>query len=136
MMPKLTRVAGFEWGTGFYINPTAPEEAAEVLRKAKICRRATGCVQRRCGARAPCVKLTCVWYVNGLQSGNNSVVECDLAKVEVAGSNPVSRSNFYIRLATLASSNASFGSTALARRTLLSGPSRSLTDRVHGSVRL
>jgi hypothetical protein len=26
-------------------------------------------------------------------SGNNSVVECDLAKVEVAGSNPVSRSN-------------------------------------------
>ena len=29
-------------------------------------------------------------------SGNNSVVECDLAKVEVAGSNPVSRSNFYI----------------------------------------
>ena len=27
-----------------------------------------------------------------LLSGNNSVVECDLAKVEVAGSNPVSRS--------------------------------------------
>ena len=27
-------------------------------------------------------------------SGNNSVVECDLAKVEVAGSNPVSRSIF------------------------------------------
>src|SRR6266567_8884654 len=27
-------------------------------------------------------------------SGNSSVVECDLAKVEVAGSNPVSRSNF------------------------------------------
>jgi hypothetical protein len=25
-------------------------------------------------------------------SGNNSAVECDLAKVEVAGSNPVSRS--------------------------------------------
>ena len=29
-------------------------------------------------------------------SGNNSVVECDLAKVEVAGSNPVSRSNFLL----------------------------------------
>jgi hypothetical protein len=29
-----------------------------------------------------------------LLSGNNSVVECDLAKVEVAGSNPVSRSIF------------------------------------------
>ena len=27
-------------------------------------------------------------------SGSNSVVECDLAKVEVAGSNPVSRSSF------------------------------------------
>ncbi len=26
-------------------------------------------------------------------SGNNSVVECNLAKVEVAGSNPVSRSS-------------------------------------------
>jgi hypothetical protein len=26
--------------------------------------------------------------------GSNSVVECDLAKVEVAGSNPVSRSRF------------------------------------------
>jgi UDPglucose--hexose-1-phosphate uridylyltransferase len=33
IMPKLTKVAGFEWGTGFYINPTAPEEAAEVLRE-------------------------------------------------------------------------------------------------------
>lgn len=32
IMPKLTRVAGFEWGTGFYINPTAPEEAAAFLR--------------------------------------------------------------------------------------------------------
>ncbi len=29
--PKLTRVAGFEWGTGFYINTVAPEEAAEIL---------------------------------------------------------------------------------------------------------
>jgi hypothetical protein len=27
-----------------------------------------------------------------LKSGNNSVVECNLAKVDVAGSNPVSRS--------------------------------------------
>lgn len=31
IMPKLTRVAGFEWGTGFYINPTSPEEAARYL---------------------------------------------------------------------------------------------------------
>jgi UDPglucose--hexose-1-phosphate uridylyltransferase len=36
LMPKLTRVAGFEWGTGFYINPTPPEEAAEFLRNAEI----------------------------------------------------------------------------------------------------
>jgi UDPglucose--hexose-1-phosphate uridylyltransferase len=35
IMPKLTKVAGFEWGTGFYINPTPPEEAAEYLREEK-----------------------------------------------------------------------------------------------------
>jgi UDPglucose--hexose-1-phosphate uridylyltransferase len=34
IIPKLTKVAGFEWGTGFYINPTAPEEAAKFLREA------------------------------------------------------------------------------------------------------
>jgi UDPglucose--hexose-1-phosphate uridylyltransferase len=32
--PKLTKMAGFELGTGFYINPTPPEVAAEDLRKA------------------------------------------------------------------------------------------------------
>ncbi|HUT54555.1 MAG TPA: galactose-1-phosphate uridylyltransferase [bacterium] len=32
VMPKLTQVAGFEWGSGFYINPTPPEDAAEALR--------------------------------------------------------------------------------------------------------
>jgi UDPglucose--hexose-1-phosphate uridylyltransferase len=32
-MPKLTKTAGFEWGTGFHINPTPPEEAAEYLRE-------------------------------------------------------------------------------------------------------
>ena len=31
IMPKLTRVAGFEWGTGFYINPVPPEDAAKFL---------------------------------------------------------------------------------------------------------
>jgi UDPglucose--hexose-1-phosphate uridylyltransferase len=36
IMPKLTRTAGFEWGTGFYINPTSPEEAADVLRSVKL----------------------------------------------------------------------------------------------------
>jgi UDPglucose--hexose-1-phosphate uridylyltransferase len=33
VMPKLTKVAGFEWGTGFYINPVPPEEAARHLRE-------------------------------------------------------------------------------------------------------
>jgi UDPglucose--hexose-1-phosphate uridylyltransferase len=36
ILPRLTRVAGFEWGTGFYINPTSPEEAAAFLRDAVI----------------------------------------------------------------------------------------------------
>ena len=35
-MPKLTKTAGFEWGTGFYINPTPPEEAAKFLRDANV----------------------------------------------------------------------------------------------------
>ena len=34
--PKLTKIAGFEWGSGFYINPTPPEEAAKFMREAKI----------------------------------------------------------------------------------------------------
>ncbi len=33
IIPKLTKVAGFEWGSGFYINPTTPEEAAAYLRE-------------------------------------------------------------------------------------------------------
>ncbi len=33
LLPRLTRVAGFEWGTGFYINPTPPEDAAKFLRQ-------------------------------------------------------------------------------------------------------
>ena len=32
-MPKLTRVAGFEWGSGFYLVPTPPEVAAKLLRE-------------------------------------------------------------------------------------------------------
>jgi len=32
IIPRLTNIAGFEWGTGFYINPTPPEESAEMLR--------------------------------------------------------------------------------------------------------
>jgi UDPglucose--hexose-1-phosphate uridylyltransferase len=36
IIPKLTKTAGFEWGTGFYINPTPPEEAAKFLREASV----------------------------------------------------------------------------------------------------
>lgn len=36
VMPKLTNVAGFEWGSGFYINETSPEFAAKCLREANI----------------------------------------------------------------------------------------------------
>jgi UDPglucose--hexose-1-phosphate uridylyltransferase len=33
LIPKLTKVAGFEWGSGFFINPTPPEEAVRYLRE-------------------------------------------------------------------------------------------------------
>jgi len=36
IMPKLSKVAGFEWGSGFYINPTPPEQAAADLRLENI----------------------------------------------------------------------------------------------------
>lgn len=36
IIPKITNVAGFEWGTGFYINPVSPEEAAAYLRQIEI----------------------------------------------------------------------------------------------------
>ena len=34
IMPKVTNVAGFEWGSGFYINTIPPEDAARRLRAA------------------------------------------------------------------------------------------------------
>jgi UDPglucose--hexose-1-phosphate uridylyltransferase len=36
LSPKLTSVAGFEWGSGFYINPTPPEESAKFLREIRL----------------------------------------------------------------------------------------------------
>ncbi|MGB0645736.1 MAG: galactose-1-phosphate uridylyltransferase [Bradymonadia bacterium] len=32
IVPTLTQVAGFEWGTGFHINPVSPETAAKTLK--------------------------------------------------------------------------------------------------------
>jgi UDPglucose--hexose-1-phosphate uridylyltransferase len=34
IMPRLTGVAGFEWGSGFFINTAAPEHTAQALREA------------------------------------------------------------------------------------------------------
>ncbi len=34
IIPRITKVAGFEFSTGYYINPLPPERAAEALRKA------------------------------------------------------------------------------------------------------
>ncbi|NOZ79777.1 MAG: galactose-1-phosphate uridylyltransferase [Acidobacteria bacterium] len=34
LVPRVTRIAGFEWGSGYTINPTPPEEAARFLREA------------------------------------------------------------------------------------------------------
>jgi len=36
VMPQLTHTAGFEWGSGFHINPIAPEEAARYLRETVV----------------------------------------------------------------------------------------------------
>ncbi len=33
LTPRLTNAAGFEWGTGIFINVVSPEEAASVLRQ-------------------------------------------------------------------------------------------------------
>ena len=91
-MPKLTRVAGFEWGTGLLHQPdVAGGGGAGAARRRESCSRARladALVDRADRGRV----------VRSLAaSGNNSVVECDLAKVEVAGSNPVSRSNLRSR---------------------------------------
>ena len=36
IIPRVTKTAGFEWGTGFYINPVPPENAAKFLREVDI----------------------------------------------------------------------------------------------------
>ncbi|MGB5684582.1 MAG: galactose-1-phosphate uridylyltransferase [Candidatus Electrothrix sp.] len=36
IVPKLTNIAGFEWGTGFYINPMPPEDACRYLRQVEL----------------------------------------------------------------------------------------------------
>ena len=36
IIPRLAKVAGFEWGSGFYINPVPPEDAAAFLREVEV----------------------------------------------------------------------------------------------------
>ena len=36
LFPHLVKTAGFEWGSGFYINPTPPEAAAKFMRNLKV----------------------------------------------------------------------------------------------------
>lgn len=36
LIPRLTKIAGFEWGTGMMINPYPPEAAAELLRSQAV----------------------------------------------------------------------------------------------------
>jgi len=54
IMPKLIKVAGFEWGSGFYICPTPPEESARFLREAQA-----NAAQCQCGSEtATCLEPT------------------------------------------------------------------------------
>ena len=36
IVPKLTSIAGFEWGTGFYINPMPPEDTCQYMREIEL----------------------------------------------------------------------------------------------------
>ena len=36
LIPRITTIAGFEWGSGLHINPTPPEEAARYLREVEL----------------------------------------------------------------------------------------------------
>jgi UDPglucose--hexose-1-phosphate uridylyltransferase len=36
IIPRIMRTAGFEWGSGFHINPIAPEKAVEDLRSVSL----------------------------------------------------------------------------------------------------
>ena len=101
LMPRIARLAGFEWGSGFYINPTSPEEAAEVLRR-------SSCPD----ARVPGRLNACGPYGSFVvrASGNNSVVECDLPRSKSRVRISVSRSNIFA--GALASCSARFATWA------------------------
>src|SRR5205085_11041303 len=64
IIPKLTNVAGYAWGSGFFINPVPPEDAAAALREDPAC-------------RGP--GLDVAGYNLALVCGTSSVVAHDLA---------------------------------------------------------
>ena len=35
-LPRVTRSAGLEWGSGLHVNPVSPERAAQILKSAKF----------------------------------------------------------------------------------------------------
>lgn len=41
VLPRLTRQAGFDWSSGFYVNPTPPEDAARFLKETLALHEAT-----------------------------------------------------------------------------------------------
>ncbi|NMB16302.1 MAG: galactose-1-phosphate uridylyltransferase [Firmicutes bacterium] len=47
LLPRLTTIAGFELGSGYYINPTAPEVAAGSLREAALGKASMGANHRK-----------------------------------------------------------------------------------------
>lgn len=42
LLPRLTNQSGFDWGAGFYVNPTPPEDAARFLREALALQQVAG----------------------------------------------------------------------------------------------
>ncbi len=92
--PRRIRIGG-AWFAGSALNSTRPVVSMRSRRLRFVrCRRSAD--DERFALFSACfLRLSrSICYSKMFStSGNNSVVECDLAKVEVAGSNPVSRSN-------------------------------------------
>ncbi len=42
ILPRLTTQAGYDWGAGFFVNPTPPEDAARFLREALALQQVSG----------------------------------------------------------------------------------------------
>jgi hypothetical protein len=61
IIPRVTKVAGFEWGTGFYINSTPPRGGGEVSEgghsvRREMCRRSRQAALTRYGEECTVVQ--------------------------------------------------------------------------------